>query len=248
MANNKHEVDAEPNFVRKQVEEALKDSGRYGGAFSRRESNDEYLVTNKTRDFKIYVSGKEAPDGSTTSVVDTRNFMGELPQSIKQMVGGGTSTSRSYGSEKKKKSASRKRSGRSNETRRGASSSQQSRDTDAVVETFDDGSVRFMPRFTKEEADYTDRAESRDITVHCEECANYIEGGGCHLVQGPIEPKGFCEEFYSDYVFFVGVELDIWVRLTKKGELVRGDQDEELAESMGDAISAVMSGRRKPIE
>ena len=70
----------------------------------------------------------------------------------------------------------------------------------SVVKTHANGSVTFMPQFNKEQADYIgpqDRARDRSHSP-CSSCAHYIEGGGCHLVRGGIEPDGYCEEFYSD--------------------------------------------------
>lgn len=74
------------------------------------------------------------------------------------------------------------------------------REIENGAETFDDGSVRFKPEFTKAEADYvwpTDKEYDRDHSK-CRSCAHFIEGGGCHVVQGDIDKEGYCEELYAD--------------------------------------------------
>jgi hypothetical protein len=62
-----------------------------------------------------------------------------------------------------------------------------------------DGSITMMPPFTKEEAQY-------DVDIsnpyHCGDCVHYVEGGGCTLVQGEIEPEGYCENFFAEVGMF----------------------------------------------
>lgn len=70
------------------------------------------------------------------------------------------------------------------------------------VEAFDDGSIRFTPRFTKEEANYFGPGRGETPRLDCFDCAHYIEGGGCHIVQGHIEGEAHCEKFYADVGFF----------------------------------------------
>jgi hypothetical protein len=68
------------------------------------------------------------------------------------------------------------------------------------VDNFGDGSIRFRPRFNQKEAVYLepgDRSYREDHKV-CDQCAHFIEGGGCHIVEGPISEDGYCEEFYAD--------------------------------------------------
>jgi len=68
------------------------------------------------------------------------------------------------------------------------------------VKTHSDGSITFKPRFTKREAKYVGAHDSDRDAGHspCKSCSHFIEGGGCHLVQGDIEPNAYCEEFYAD--------------------------------------------------
>lgn len=69
---------------------------------------------------------------------------------------------------------------------------------------FEDGSIRFTPPFSKEAADYRRRQDGDFDRGHgrCEACVHYIEGGGCHFVQGEIDPLAYCAEFFSDYGMF----------------------------------------------
>jgi len=68
------------------------------------------------------------------------------------------------------------------------------------VEAHDDGSITFKPEFTKEQANYVGAWDNNKDKDHspCKDCAHFIEGGGCHLVQGDIEPNGYCTELFSD--------------------------------------------------
>ncbi len=68
------------------------------------------------------------------------------------------------------------------------------------VDNFGDGSIRFRPRFSQKEASYLEPGDRSYNSNHkiCEECAHFIEGGGCHVVEGPISEDGYCEEFYAD--------------------------------------------------
>lgn len=68
------------------------------------------------------------------------------------------------------------------------------------VVDYGDGSIRFRPRYTQKEASYLFPGDDDYDDTHkaCESCAHFIEGGGCHMVEGPIDLDGYCEEFYAD--------------------------------------------------
>lgn len=68
------------------------------------------------------------------------------------------------------------------------------------VDNFGDGSIRFRPRFNQKEAAYLEPGDRSYLDNHkvCDQCAHFIEGGGCHIVEGPISEEGYCEEFYAD--------------------------------------------------
>lgn len=95
-----------------------------------------------------------------------------------------------------------------------------------VREIYDDGYVEFLPQFTKEEANYHEPFSGGSAAeLDCENCAHYIEGGGCHVVQGEIDPEGHCEEYYADVGFFAKgsapgvnpvVNLVMWGERAKK--------------------------------
>lgn len=71
-----------------------------------------------------------------------------------------------------------------------------------MVEPFDDGSIRFTPVNTKGEANYIPNPESIPDGTRCGNCAHFIDGGGCHVVQGEIDPGAVCTEFYADVGIF----------------------------------------------
>lgn len=75
---------------------------------------------------------------------------------------------------------------------------------DEEVEVFSDGSIRFTPPFNKTEASYKSR-RSQDFGgghKRCRDCAHYIEGGGCKMVEGEIHPDDYCEELFADIGIF----------------------------------------------
>lgn len=87
------------------------------------------------------------------------------------------------------------------------------------VESFSDGSIRFKPPFKKSDVDYKNEGDPSFDETHsrCKDCAHYIDGGGCKMVQGGIEDDSYCEDLYADIGVFghkhdIGVEenLIIW--------------------------------------
>lgn len=73
-----------------------------------------------------------------------------------------------------------------------------------VSDVFADESIRFVPPFSKDAADYRDRDDPAFDATHdrCKGCVHYIPGGGCHFVRGEIDPEDYCEEYYADYGVF----------------------------------------------
>lgn len=78
------------------------------------------------------------------------------------------------------------------------------RKSNTTTRVFTDGSIRFTPPYTKAEADYRTDEDPDFDTSHdrCQDCVHYIPGGGCHLVQGEIDPEYYCGEFFADYGVF----------------------------------------------
>lgn len=85
-----------------------------------------------------------------------------------------------------------------------------------VREVYSDGYIEFLPPETKEDAGYIQPGNPDFDRPHkrCEDCAHYIEGGGCHIVQGEIDPEAYCERFYADVGAFGNAQatpnLVIW--------------------------------------
>lgn len=72
-----------------------------------------------------------------------------------------------------------------------------------LIEAFEDDSIRFVPQHTKEDAHYTTNIGPEiPADARCGNCAHFIPGGGCHVVQGEIDPSGVCLEFYADFGIF----------------------------------------------
>ena len=117
-------------------------------------------------------------DGDT--VVDTSDAGGTIVSRVKSLSSGGSSVQTAAG-----------------EDMFGGESMQ---DLDGDVEVFDDDSIRFKPNFLKQEAGYRWPTDGEYDGTHekCRSCAHFIEGGGCHIVQGDIDKEGYCEQFYAD--------------------------------------------------
>lgn len=62
-----------------------------------------------------------------------------------------------------------------------------------------DGSITMMPPFTKEEAQYETHTPH---SYQCKDCVHFVEGGGCTLVQGEIDPDAHCENFFAEVGMF----------------------------------------------
>ena len=62
--------------------------------------------------------------------------------------------------------------------------------------------TEFTPPYTKQEAGYHRAGEGDELHLDCKNCAHYIEGGGCHMVHGEIDPEGYCDELYADFGVF----------------------------------------------
>lgn len=78
----------------------------------------------------------------------------------------------------------------------------------------------FMPAFTKEEANYHGPAQGPEPHLDCKDCVNYIEGGGCHIVQGEVDPDGYCEDLFADVAIFGRMdEGEFEVNLAMWGEM-----------------------------
>lgn len=68
--------------------------------------------------------------------------------------------------------------------------------------SFPDGSIRFLPPYSKSSARYRLPHDGAFDDGHerCESCVHYVDGGGCHLVRGGIDASAYCERFYADYM------------------------------------------------
>jgi len=89
----------------------------------------------------------------------------------------------------------------------------------SIREVYEDGYIEFLPQYTKEEAEY--EVSMGRSEMNCEDCAHYIDGGGCHVVRGAIEPDAHCENYYADAGFFVrgsGVGTEVKANLVMWGE------------------------------
>lgn len=69
------------------------------------------------------------------------------------------------------------------------------------VNNVDNDSIEFSQEFSKDEAEYRVPGDDDydDSHSNCGDCSFYVEGGGCALVRGEIDPDDhYCEELFSD--------------------------------------------------
>lgn len=100
-------------------------------------------------------------------------------------------------------------------------------EANTTIDVFGDGSIRFVPPHTKDDAAYrTPNRRSFDPSHdRCGSCVHYIANGGCHFVQGNIDPEAYCERFYADYGVFAhdhGDEMEVNAELV--GENLHPDR------------------------
>lgn len=69
------------------------------------------------------------------------------------------------------------------------------------VREVDNQTITFSQEYSKDEAEYRVPSddEYEDDHSNCGDCSFYIDGGGCALVRGEIDPEDhYCEELFSD--------------------------------------------------
>ena len=66
--------------------------------------------------------------------------------------------------------------------------------------------TEFYPPYTKEEASYHGPASGPEPHLDCKDCVHYLEEGGCQVVQGEVDPDGYCEDLFADFGVFGRVD------------------------------------------
>lgn len=157
-----------------------------------------YEVSHNRKDVKIVVY--DTDEGTEVELAEVPNQLDKKVKSALKSLNGGENVP--YRSRSDRKETKREYE-RIMEEQMGTGVKRGSESEKAfdVVESFDDGSIRFRPPFTKEQAGYREH-DSGDMEKSCSDCSHYIEGGGCHLVQGGIDPNYYCNEFYADVGLF----------------------------------------------
>lgn len=108
-----------------------------------------------------------------------------------------------------------------------------------LIDANPDGSITVIPPFTKDEANYHDTVASESHKA-CINCAHYVEGGGCTLVQGEIKDWAHCDRFYADVGLFGNNVEDVELNLKLWGEKYDFGE-EEINELVGLIKSAMKS-------
>lgn len=157
-----------------------------------------YEVSHNRKDVKISVY--DTDEGTEVELSEVPNQLEKKVRSALKSLNGGEDVPYSSRSDRKE---TKREYERMMEKQKGSGTKSFGENDDAieVVESFEDGSIKFRPPFTKEQAGYRDH-DSGEMGKACGDCAHYIEGGGCHLVQGGIDPDAYCNEFYADVGLF----------------------------------------------
>lgn len=116
---------------------------------------------------------------------------------------------------------------------------------DTVITHYDDGSIRFVPPFSKDEAAYRSPVDDTFDRTHdvCATCVHYVPGHGCHFVQGEIDPGAYCEEFYANYGVFAHSHGD---KTEVNAELMGGEFDWSTA-NVSDFVDEIEGRLRRAV-
>jgi hypothetical protein len=208
-----HTIDEPQSFVTEKLVEMFDNYYPMGGSYKKRSRDDmnRKVVrvinpSNNSRAKTVDLDGKTKLNTNFVEEPLEREIKEyfNLPDSV-----AGTGMSRRGGEDRgdrrEKEERRRRRSrGGSEEKKDGEYSTRSSERSSAgksmeLMETSNDGSITMMPPFTKEEAEYE---QHHPHDYHCEGCVHFVEGGGCTLVQGEIDPRAHCERFFADVGMF----------------------------------------------
>jgi len=212
-------IDENAKFIAKQIEAIygnFYDEGEYykkrikgssGGRIYRIQDSEKLAKTDVTQltDNTAQINTNFTPEEIESSIVEKFNIS----------TGNSTSMSRSMSQRDTYTDRSKDNNNGVKKGRKAESSKQSNYKAGSVIDTHEDGSITMMPAFTKEEAMYEQHSSSRK---NCKECVHYLEGGGCSIVQGNIEPDAHCDNFYADVGIFANNVEDVEINLKLWGE------------------------------
>jgi len=98
-----------------------------------------------------------------------------------------------------------------------------------------------IPPYTKDEANYHGPAEGPKPHLDCKDCVHYVSGGGCQVVQGEVDPDGYCEDLFADFGVFgnmdnttVDINLSVWGEMFE--DRLRNVSINEIADKVKETI------------
>ncbi len=102
--------------------------------------------------------------------------------------------------------------------------------------------TKFIPPYSKNDANYHQPGSGENPQFDCKDCVHYIEGGGCHMVQGEINPEGHCEDLYADVGLFARIrESEFEINLALWGEMFEDRFGRVSLQSIGDRVREAIS-------
>ena len=223
-------IDASVSTVASRIEKIYDD--HYGDSYKlrKRGPKNRKIVKVMVDSGEPMTEVKETPDGKTK--IDVLLTDQDVVDKIEQEFGTVSGESRSVERRGRSKDKSYKEESVNSSSRSGG-------DSIELVGANNDGSITVMPPFTKEEASYHDTVSSETHKA-CINCAHYVSGGGCTLVQGEIKDWAHCDEFYADVGLFGNNVNDVELNLKLWGEKYDFSR-EEISEFVGLIKSAMES-------
>lgn len=218
-----HKIDEKQGFITDKIVQIYRDHFPNKDVYKKRSRDD---MNNKVVDIVVNdgVSKTETVEHGDGTKIGFRFTEDPLEQEIKDGLGMSSSRSSPSGDSRPKRDVNT--GGRHNgddkerrrddeeyrRRRRGGRSSGKSMD---LIDVNSDGSITMMPPFTKEQAEYETHTPH---SYQCKDCVHYVEGGGCTLVQGDIDPEAHCERFFAEVGMFGSQFSDPVLNLKLWGE------------------------------
>jgi len=101
-----------------------------------------------------------------------------------------------------------------------------------------------IPPYTKPGASYHPPAEGPKPHLDCKDCVHYVQGGGCKMVQGEVDPDGYCEDLFADFGLFGTMDnTEFKVNLAVWGEMFEDRFQNVSITEMADEIKETIGNK-----
>jgi len=101
-----------------------------------------------------------------------------------------------------------------------------------------------IPPYTKPEASYHPPEEGPKPHLDCKDCVHYVQGGGCKMVRGEVDPDGYCEDLFADFGLFGTMDnTEFKVNLAVWGEMFEDRFQNVSITEMADEIKETIGNK-----